>query len=41
MNLDNPPPAEALREAAAHPDIHSLRVIHLPQLGELPGWLRT
>lgn len=41
MNLDNPPPPEALRDAATHPDIHSLRVIHLPQLGELPAWLRT
>jgi D-3-phosphoglycerate dehydrogenase len=41
MNLDNLPPPEALREAAAHADIHSLRVIRLPQLGEFPAWLRT
>ncbi|MEX2121523.1 MAG: phosphoglycerate dehydrogenase [Pirellulales bacterium] len=39
LNLDNPPPAQALEEVLADPDILSASVIHLPPAGELPAWL--
>ncbi len=39
MNLDTEPSPEALAEVTAHPDITSVRVIHLPPAGELPPWL--
>src|SRR4029079_15620135 len=38
LNLYNPPPAEALREVQAHPDILTAHVIELPPAGELPPW---
>ncbi|OYV78577.1 MAG: phosphoglycerate dehydrogenase, partial [Planctomycetia bacterium 21-64-5] len=40
LNLDSRPPAEALREVSAHPDILSVSVIELPAAGELPPWLQ-
>lgn len=39
LNLDNPPPDEALQEVKAHPQISSLSVVKLPPAGELPAWL--
>lgn len=39
LNLDSPPPAAALDEVLAHPDILSASVIELPLAGELPHWL--
>lgn len=39
LNLDNPPPPEALREVQAHPDILTAHVIELPPAGEMPPWL--
>jgi D-3-phosphoglycerate dehydrogenase len=38
LNLDSPPPDEALREVKAHPQISSLSVVKLPPAGEMPGW---
>ena len=38
LNLDNPPPEEALREVRAHPQISSLSVVKLPPAGEMPAW---
>lgn len=39
LNLDNPPPQEALAEMLAGPDILSASVIRLPKAGQLPAWL--
>ena len=39
LNLDNPPPEEALKEVRAHPQISSLSVVKLPPAGEVPDWL--
>jgi len=39
LNLDNEPPAEALKELLAHPGIQSGTVVKLPTAGTLPGWL--
>jgi D-3-phosphoglycerate dehydrogenase len=39
LNLDTRPPAEALAEVQAHPDILSTAVVELPACGELPAWL--
>jgi D-3-phosphoglycerate dehydrogenase / 2-oxoglutarate reductase len=39
LNLDSPPPAEALAEVKGHPQISSLSVVKLPAAGELPTWL--
>jgi D-3-phosphoglycerate dehydrogenase len=38
LNLDNPPPEEALREVRAHPQISSLSVVKLPPVGQMPPW---
>lgn len=38
LNLDSPPPEEALREVRAHPQISSLSVVKLPPAGEMPVW---
>jgi D-3-phosphoglycerate dehydrogenase len=38
LNLDNPPPEEALKEVRAHPQISSLSVVKLPRAGEMPAW---
>jgi D-3-phosphoglycerate dehydrogenase len=38
LNLDNPPPEEALKEVRAHPQISSLSVVKLPPAGEMPAW---
>ncbi|MBN1853081.1 MAG: phosphoglycerate dehydrogenase [Pirellulales bacterium] len=39
LNLDSDPPAAALTEVLAQPDIASARVIHLPPPGVRPAWL--
>jgi D-3-phosphoglycerate dehydrogenase len=39
LNLDSPPPEEALTEVRAHPQISSLSVVKLPPAGEMPAWL--
>jgi D-3-phosphoglycerate dehydrogenase len=38
LNLDNPPPEEALREVRSHPQISSLSVVKLPPVGQMPPW---
>lgn len=38
LNLDNPPPEEALREVRSHPQISSVSVVHLPPAGQMPPW---
>jgi D-3-phosphoglycerate dehydrogenase len=38
LNLDSPPPEEALREVRAHPQISSLSVVRLPPVGQMPPW---
>jgi D-3-phosphoglycerate dehydrogenase len=38
LNLDSPPPEEALTEVRAHPQISSLSVVRLPPPGQLPPW---
>ncbi len=38
LNLDSPPPEEALREVRAHARISSLSVVQLPRAGEMPAW---
>jgi D-3-phosphoglycerate dehydrogenase len=40
LNLDGQPPAEALADVRAAPDITSATVIQLPPAGTLPGWLQ-
>ena len=39
LNLDAPPPDEALRELLQDPNIRSASVIRLPAAGELPAWM--
>jgi D-3-phosphoglycerate dehydrogenase len=38
LNLDSPPPEEAVAEVRAHPQISSLSVVKLPPAGEMPRW---
>ncbi len=39
LNLDSPPPDEALAEVKTHPRISSVSVVTLPHAGVLPAWL--
>ncbi len=39
LNLDSPPPEEALKEVRAHPQISSVCVVKLPPAGQMPPWL--
>ena len=39
LNLDSPPPDEAVAAVKGHPQISNLTVVKLPPAGELPGWL--
>lgn len=39
LNLDSPPPQEAIDEVRSHEKISSVSVVHLPPVGELPAWL--
>ncbi len=38
LNLDSPPPEEALKEVRSHPQISSVCVVKLPRAGEMPPW---
>ena len=38
LNLDSPPPEEALAEVRAHGRISSVCVVRLPPAGEMPAW---
>ncbi len=38
LNLDSPPPEEALREVRTHPQISNVTVVELPPVGQLPPW---
>jgi D-3-phosphoglycerate dehydrogenase len=38
LNLDSPPPDEALSEVRSHPRISSLSVVKLPPAGQTPPW---
>jgi D-3-phosphoglycerate dehydrogenase len=38
LNLDTPPPEEALKEVRAHSQISSLSVVKLPPAGQMPPW---
>jgi D-3-phosphoglycerate dehydrogenase len=38
LNLDSPPPEEALTEVRSHPQISSLSVVKLPPAGAMPAW---
>lgn len=40
LNLDEPPPPEALAEVRAHPAIRGATVIKLPPAGKLPAWMQ-
>jgi D-3-phosphoglycerate dehydrogenase len=38
LNLDSPPPEEALQEIRSHEKVHHVNVVKLPPLGEMPVW---
>jgi D-3-phosphoglycerate dehydrogenase len=38
LNLDSPPPEEALKEVRAHAQISSVSVVKLPPAGQMPPW---
>jgi D-3-phosphoglycerate dehydrogenase len=38
LNLDSPPPDEAITEVRSHPQISSLCVVKLPAAGAMPAW---
>ncbi len=38
LNLDSPPPEEALREVRAHEGIRNVSVVKLPPAGQMPPW---
>jgi len=38
LNLDNPPPEDALKEVRQHPQISSLSMVKLPPAGQMPAW---
>jgi D-3-phosphoglycerate dehydrogenase len=38
LNLDSPPPEDALREVRGHPEISDVSVVKLPPAGQLPPW---
>ncbi len=39
LNLDGPPPEQALAAVKGHPRISTVTVVKLPAAGELPAWL--
>jgi D-3-phosphoglycerate dehydrogenase len=39
LNLDSPPPEQAVLAVKGHPHISNVSVVKLPPAGELPGWL--
>lgn len=38
LNLDSPPPEDALREVRAHEGIRNVTVVKLPPVGRMPPW---
>ncbi|MBY0232629.1 MAG: ACT domain-containing protein, partial [Gemmataceae bacterium] len=38
LNLDSPPPEEALREVRANDKVFNVRVAKLPPAGQMPPW---
>jgi D-3-phosphoglycerate dehydrogenase len=38
LNLDTPPPEEAIKEVRSHPQISSISVVKLPPAGQMPAW---
>jgi D-3-phosphoglycerate dehydrogenase len=38
LNLDSPPPDEAVTEVRSHPHISSLSIVKLPPAGQMPAW---
>ncbi len=38
LNLDCPPPDDAIREVKTHPQISSVSVVKLPPAGQMPPW---
>jgi D-3-phosphoglycerate dehydrogenase len=38
LNLDSPPPEEAIKEVRSHPQISSISVVKLPAAGQMPPW---
>ena len=38
LNLDSPPPEDALKEVRGHEKIYSLNVVKLPPAGQMPVW---
>ncbi len=38
LNLDSPPPEDALKEVRAHPQISNVSVVKLPPVGQTPPW---
>jgi D-3-phosphoglycerate dehydrogenase len=38
LNLDAPPPEEAIKEVRSHPQISSVSVVKLPPPGTMPPW---
>jgi D-3-phosphoglycerate dehydrogenase / 2-oxoglutarate reductase len=38
LNLDSPPPDDALKEIKAHDKIFNINVVKLPPVGEMPVW---
>jgi D-3-phosphoglycerate dehydrogenase len=39
LNLDSPPPEQAVQAVKGHPQISQVNVVRLPAAGELPSWL--
>ena len=39
LNLDSPPPEQAVNAVKDHEQISNVTVVKLPPAGELPGWL--
>ncbi len=39
MNLDSPPPKDAIHDIGLHPHVHGVRWVALPAQGALPTWL--
>jgi D-3-phosphoglycerate dehydrogenase len=40
LNLDSLPPQAAIDEMLSHSAVHSVKVIEMPQAGQLPPWLQ-
>jgi D-3-phosphoglycerate dehydrogenase len=41
LNIDSLPSQAAIDEVLAHPHIHSVKVIEMPNAGEMPSWLQA